>query len=140
MKQVEKIWAELSAKEVENTQEVELSEEQVELASAKEVASMASKVNALQKKVRKQTDTSEAKGEVAYRATLDLNESVSELKDLMSRLEKDMTTVTKQVKDLGMNVNDVPALKSSLDIIKDANQAMALGEREVKNQTKGFKV
>ena len=144
MKQVEKIWAELSAKEaskeVENTQEVELSEEQVELASAKEVASMASKVNALQKKVRKQTDTSEAKGEVAYRATLDLNESVSELKDLMSRLEKDMTTVTKQVKDLGMNVNDVPALKSSLDIIKDANQAMALGEREVKNQAKGFKV
>ena len=34
MKQVEKIWAELSAK---NTQEVELSEEQVELASAKEL-------------------------------------------------------------------------------------------------------
>ena len=140
MKQVEKIWAELSAKEVENTQEVELSEEQVELASAKEVASMASKVNALQKKVRKQTDTSEAKGEVAYRATLDLNESVSELKDLMSRLDKDMNDVSKQLKDLGMNPNDVPALSSSLDIIKDANQAMALGEREVKNQTKGFKV
>jgi hypothetical protein len=31
MKQVEKIWAELSAKQVENTQEVELSEEKVEL-------------------------------------------------------------------------------------------------------------
>ena len=140
MKKVESIWAELSAKAQEVSQEVELSEEQVELASAKEVASMASKVNALQKKVRKQTDTSEAKGEVAYRATLDLNESVSELKDLMSRLEKDMNDVSKQVKDLGMNPQDVPALKSSLDIIKDANQAMALGEREVKNQTKGFKV
>ena len=137
MKQVEKIWAELSAK---NTQEVELSEEQVELATAKEVASMASKVNALQKKVRKQTENSEAKGDVAYRATLDLNESVSELKDLMSRLDKDMNDVSKQLKDLGMNPNDVPALSSSLDIIKDANQAMALGEREVKNQAKGFKV
>lgn len=140
MKQVEKIWAELSAKEVENTQEVELSEEQVELASAKEVKSMASKVNALQKKVRKQTDNSEAKGDVAYRATLDLNESVSELKDLMSRLDKGMNDVSKQLKDLGMNPNDVPALSSSLDIIKDANQAIALGEREVKNQTRGFKV
>jgi len=137
MKKVEKIWAELSAK---NTQEVELSEEQVELATAKEVASMASKVNALQKKVRKQTENSEAKGDVAYRATLNLNESVSELKDLMSRLDKDMNDVSKQLKDLGMNPNDVPALSSSLDIIKDANQAMALGEREVKNQTKGFKV
>ena len=137
MKQVEKIWAELSEK---NTQEVELSEEQVELATAKEVASMASKVNALQKKVRKQTENSEAKGDVAYRATLNLNESVSELKDLMSRLDKDMNDVSKQLKDLGMNPNDVPALSSSLDIIKDANQAMALGEREVKNQTKGFKV
>ena len=140
MKSVQKLWAELSAKAQEVSKEVELSEEQVELATAKEVASMASKVNALQKKVRKQTENSEAKGDVAYRATLDLNESVSELKDLMSRLDKDMNDVSKQLKDLGMNPNDVPALSSSLDIIKDANQAMALGEREVKNQTKGFKV
>ena len=42
MKQVEKIWAELSAKaqeaskEVENTQEVELSEEQVELGAVED--------------------------------------------------------------------------------------------------------
>lgn len=142
MKKVESIWAELSAKaqEVENTQEVELTEEQVELASAKEVKSMATKVNSLQKKVRKQIDVSEAKGDVAYRATLDLNESVGELKDLMSRLEKDMTTVAKQVKELGMNPQDVPALSSSLDIINDGNQAIILGEREVKNQTRGFKV
>ena len=138
MKQVQKVWAELSAKEA--SKEVELSEEQVELASAKEVKSMATKVNSLQKKVRKQTDNSEAKGEVAYRATLDLNESVGELKDLMSRLDKGMNDVSKQLKDLGMNPNDVPALSSSLDIIKDANQAIALGEREVKNQTRGFKV
>ena len=136
-RKVVNVWAELSAKQ---NQEVELSEEKVELASAKEVASMASKVNALQKKVRKQTDTSEAKGEVAYRATLDLNESVSELKELMSTLAKDISTVAKQVKELGILPQDVPALQSSLDVIKDANQAMLLGEREVKNQTKGFKV
>ncbi|MCP3684755.1 MAG: hypothetical protein GY861_18970 [bacterium] len=140
MKKVESIWAELSAKAQEVSKEVELTEEQVELASAKEVKSMASKVNALQKKVRKQTDNSEAKGEVAYRATLDLNESVSELKDLMSRLNKDMNDVSKQLKDLGMNANDVPALSSSLDIIKDANQAVILGERQVKAESKGFKV
>ena len=135
MKRVEGVWAELSAK-----QEVELSENQVELASTKEVASMASKVNALQKKVRKQTDTSEAKGDVAYRATLDLNDSVSELKDLMSTLAKDVSIVAKQVKELGILPQAVPALQSSLDVIKDATQAVALGEREVKNQAKGFKV
>lgn len=134
MKQVEKIWAELSAKQVE------LSEGQVELATTKEVASMASKVNALQKKVYKQAENAEAKGDIAYRATLDLNDSVSELKDLMSILDKDMNNISKQLKDLGMNPNDVPSLSSSLDIIKAANQAVANGEREVKNQAKGFKV
>ena len=128
------------AKLAEQSQKVELSEEQVELATAKEVASMASKVDALQKKVYKQTENAEAKGDIAYRATLDLNDSVSELRDLMSILDKDMNNVSKQLKDLGMNPNDVPAISSSLDIIKVANQALANGEREVKNQAKGFKV
>ena len=47
MKKVESIWAELSAKQVENTQEVELSEEQkVELASGAKIAAALKKLKA----------------------------------------------------------------------------------------------
>ena len=138
MKKVESIWAELSAK---NTQEVELNEEQkVELANVKELKSMSSKANSLQKKVFKQIDNVEAKGDVAYRATLDLNDSVQELKNITKNFRKDFDIISKQMKQLGMNPDDVPGLSSALQILNDSEQAVALGERQVKSESKGFKV
>jgi len=135
MKKVEKLWADLSAKQVA------LSEEQkVELANIKELKSMSSKANSLQKKVFKQIDNVEAKGDVVYRATLDLNDSVQELKDITKNFRKDFDTISKQMKQLGLNPNDVPGLSSALQILNDSEQAVGLGERQIKAESKGFKV
>lgn len=140
MKKVESIWAELSAKAQEVSKEVELTEEQVELANVKELKSMSSKANSLQKKVFKQVDNVEAKADVAYRATLDLNDSVQELKNITKNFRKDFDTISKQMKQLGMNPDDVPGLSSALQILRDSEQAVILGERQVKAESKGFKV
>jgi len=97
MKQVEKIWAELSAKQVENTQEVELSEEQkVELAKIDDL--------------RKQLDEHMSKGQ---KFQSDLSSMASE----MSRRAQSLESISKEAEDLVQKAKELGIEDSSYSFV-----------------------
>ena len=118
---VEKIWAELSAKaaqEVENTQEVELSEEQVELASMSKLESIYKQLdNAMSNAERGTTDIQNAaiKGLKITEDGLNLaDEVLNEIKDIEAA-----------AKELGATV-DISGFQSGALSMKKALQNLSL--------------
>jgi predicted phage-related endonuclease len=98
MKQVEKVWAELSAKEqeVETPQEVELSEEQkVELSLLDDIKS---KINALKE------------------STADLGNDSREIISARSRMVKKIDTIESRIKPINSMISDYEAKLKDLGI------------------------
>ncbi len=128
MKQVEKIWAELSAKEVENTQEVELSEEQVELASVgeleKQITSMKSALDYFDKRIA-EGDTY-IKELVKYRNfSLDVYSKLSKVNPKMQEVaQKKLDEFEKAAKELGLSSNNVPQVKEIKRLISETEKSM----------------
>ncbi len=129
MKKVESIWAELSAKaqeaskEVENTQEVELSEEQVELASVKALKTY---IGYLEKgdgdllKLRNQMNAiSDKIGKISGEFTKKLNSHKGNIKNA----EGEVKDVMKALKDLGVDSGN-PDVQKAEATIKDAKQGL----------------
>ena len=92
MKKVESIWAELSAKQVENTQEVELSEEQkVELAIGDALSKMsleASEANSKMNNVLDEMYVPLRRVEKAISELQSGDDAMPYFKDFMSKLQK----------------------------------------------------
>ena len=120
MKQVEKIWAELSAKEVENTQEVELSEEQkVELgafedlnAEYKAIASRAPRakktiMSAISDlaKVADELDSVEKKAVKIYNAAKELG--ATDLMDKADTLEESASSLATSWGDIAVRLESL---------------------------------
>ena len=107
MKQVEKIWAELSAKaqEVETPQEVELSEEQkVELASVKIVEGLFEEgrqwLQGYKDDVKKMRSIAAGKNKEAAK--------------LASKMEQGAKSLLNSAEKIGMSVNDFPEAEATL--------------------------
>ena len=126
MKQVEKIWAELSAKaqEVETPQEVELSEEQkVELSLLDDIKS---KINALKE------------------STADLGDDSRDIISAQSRMVKKIDTIESGIKPIKSMISDYEARLKDLGIddmpkvIFNANNELARIRKKTEQFRKDF--
>ena len=145
MKQVEKIWAELSAKEVENTQKVELTEGQVELASAKEL-------NQLYKQIDRKIDGIKSNADKGVKANQNLRKAMesgrSVVKDFRSsitdveadiqRLDSAMKSFEKSIADLGMSPKDSPDWNGANAMMQQAQDVVSKYERQMKELVNTF--
>jgi hypothetical protein len=122
MKQVEKIWAELSAKEVENTQEVELSEEhKVELASGAKIAAALKKLKAASDRL--------GAADGIYKAVLAYGKVIADAASAKNEAMSVLEEYVKALAALDIKPNEAPAYKSSKAMIDKS-------EKTIKNATK----
>jgi len=106
MKQVQKIWAELSAKQVENTQEVELSEEQkVDLAL---IDDLRARAGAIQKDLSNLSSSGNELSDMKRK----MQKMVSSLSDSVSAQQKEINKASQAMDELGVD-------KSSLKYYND---------------------
>jgi len=129
MKQVQKIWADLSAKQVDNTQEVELSEEQqVELASVgeleKQIKGMKSALVFFDKRIAE--GDKYIKELIKYRNfSLDVYSTLSKVNPKMQEVAKGkLDKFEKAAKELGVSVNSVPQVKEIKQLISETEKSM----------------
>ena len=119
MKQVEKIWAELSAKaqEVETPQEVELSEEQkVELASG---AKLASAAKALQKAVEKIGGA-----DAMYKALISFGKVIADASQAQNEANAQLEAYAKALAELDIKPNEAPAYKNVSKMVKESEGSL----------------
>ena len=124
MKQVEKIWAELSAKaqEVETPQEVELSEEQkVELNSVGELKGLisdAKRIISLQEDGLKMAEKAEAQFKEVMKVVNDAEEitreAIIQSGNKTTEIEKVLSKLEDSANELGINYNDIDGWTDSL--------------------------
>lgn len=152
MKKVESIWAELSAKaqEVENTQEVELSEEQkVELALTDRVVVMADKLRASEKVMNKRLDshfTAVREIEKAVDQLMNPNDLQDTFKTFMSNLDdlerahqEALQNIKDVENDLGVSIpmpSELSNVVKLLQRFQDAEQQM---RREINEYSQAYK-
>ena len=106
MKKVESIWAELSAKQVENTQEVELSEEQkVDLAL---IDDLRARAGAIQKDLSNLSSSGNELADMKRK----MQKMVSSLSDSVSAQQKEINKASQAMDELGVD-------KSSLKYYND---------------------
>jgi len=128
MKKVENIWAELSAKAQEVSKEVELTEEQVELASVgdleKQITGMKSALDYFDKRIA-EGDTY-IKELVKYRNfSLDVYSKLSKVNPKMQEVaQKKLDEFEKAAKELGVSANNVPQVKEIKRLISETEKSM----------------
>lgn len=110
MKQVEKIWAELSAK---NTQEVELSEEKVELALADNLAKYAKGVNPYINEGDSLISSAEKMLNEIKSIKSKLQTTANDMNSLADRSASDLVAFEKAAKELGIDPNSNADYKSA---------------------------
>ena len=128
MKKVESIWAELSAKAQEVSKEVELTEEQVELASVGELEKQITDM----KRALKFFDERIAEGDtyikelVKYRNfSLDVYSTLSKITPKMQEgAQKKLDEFEKAAKELGLSSNSVPQVKEIKRLISETEKSM----------------
>ena len=128
MKKVEKLWAELSAKAQEVSKEVELTEEQVELASVGELEKQITDM----KRALKFFDERIAEGDtyikelVKYRNfSLDVYSKLSKITPKMQEgAQKKLDEFEKAAKELGLSSNNVPQVKEIKRLISETEKSM----------------
>ena len=128
MKKVESIWAELSAKSQEVSKEVELTEEQVELASVgeleKQITDMKRALDYFDKRIA-EGDTY-IKELVKYRNfSLDVYSKLSKITPKMQEgAQKKLDEFEKAAKELGLSSNSVPQVKEIKRLISVTEKSM----------------
>ena len=128
MKSVQKIWADLSAKAQEVSKEVELTEEQVELASVgeleKQITGMKSALDYFDKRIA-EGDTY-IKELVKYRNfSLDVYSKLSKVNPKMQEVaQKKLDEFEKAAKELGLSSNNVPQVKEIKRLISETEKSM----------------
>ena len=128
MKSVQKIWADLSAKAQEVSKEVELTEEQVELASVgeleKQITGMKSALDFFDKRIA-EGDTY-IKELVKYRNfSLDVYSTLSKINPKMQEAaQKKLDEFEKAAKELGLSSNNVPQVKEIKRLISETEKSM----------------
>jgi len=128
MKKVESIWAELSAKAQEVSKEVELTEEQVELASVgeleKQITDMKRALDYFDKRIA-EGDTY-IKELVKYRNfSLDVYSKLSKITPKMQEgAQKKLDEFEKAAKELGLSSNSVPQVKEIKRLISETEKSM----------------
>jgi hypothetical protein len=128
MKKVESIWAELSAKSQEVSKEVELTEEQVELASVgeleKQITDMKRALDYFDKRIA-EGDTY-IKELVKYRNfSLDVYSKLSKITPKMQEgAQKKLDEFEKAAKELGLSSNSVPQVKEIKRLISETEKSM----------------
>jgi hypothetical protein len=128
MKKVEKLWAELSAKAQEVSKEVELTEEQVELASVgeleKQITDMKRALDYFDKRIA-EGDTY-IKELVKYRNfSLDVYSKLSKITPKMQEgAQKKLDEFEKAAKELGLSSNSVPQVKEIKRLISETEKSM----------------
>ena len=128
MKKVESIWAELSAKAQEVSKEVELTEEQVELASVGELEKQITDM----KRALKFFDERIAEGDtyikelIKYRNfSLDVYSTLSKITPKMQEgAQKKLDEFEKAAKELGLSSNNVPQVKEIKRLISETEKSM----------------
>ena len=122
MKSVQKLWAELSVKEVQ------LTEEQVELASVgdleKQITGMKSALDYFDKRIA-EGDTY-IKELVKYRNfSLDVYSTLSKINPKMQEVaQKKLDEFEKAAKELGLSSNNVPQVKEIKRLISETEKSM----------------
>ena len=128
MKQVESIWAELSANGQEVSKEVELTEEQVELASVgeleKQITDMKRALDYFDKRIS-EGDTY-IKELVKYRNfSLDVYSKLSKVNPKMQEVaQKKLDEFEKAAKELGLSSNNVPQVKEIKRLISETEKSI----------------
>ena len=128
MKSVQKIWADLSAKAQEVSKEVELTEEQVELASVgeleKQITDMKRALDFFDKRIA-EGDTY-IKELVKYRNfSLDVYSTLSKINPKMQEAaQKKLDEFEKAAKELGLSSNNVPQVKEIKRLISETEKSM----------------
>ena len=128
MKKVEKLWAELSAKAQEVSKEVELTEEQVELASVgeleKQITDMKRALDYFDKRIA-EGDTY-IKELIKYRNfSLDVYSTLSKITPKMQEgAQKKLDEFEKAAKELGLSSNNVPQVKEIKRLISETEKSM----------------
>jgi hypothetical protein len=148
MKKVEKLWAELSAKQVENTQEVELSEEQkVELSSVAEIKQIQGKMNNLNGSSNNSLGRAQKNIEAVARAKEDIRDSIRDMEQDISDASKFMkegkaalSSFKKMAKELGLDATsskeykelEITVTNDMVDILNDSKETL----KELKSYAK----
>lgn len=128
MNKVENIWAELSANAQEVSKEVELTEEQVELASVgeleKQITGMKRALDFFDKRIA-EGDTY-IKELVKYRNfSLDVYSTLSKINPKMQEAaQKKLDEFEKAAKELGLSSNNVPQVKEIKRLISETEKSM----------------
>lgn len=120
MKQVEKIWSEMAAKQ-------ELASKKVDLSNAKEVNKMYKQIDNAISTVKKQYDAAEkAKTELdnvkkkARQVASDFSSSVNSLDADYERLDSSLLRFEQALKDLGVSPKDSPDYNGGASILQQA--------------------
>ena len=121
MKKVESIWAELSAKQVENTQEVELTEEvKIELASDDVLWYNRETENVLNK--LKPSDKLES-------IVKSMSGDISDAEKFLSEFESEMKKRKGKLEELGFNTSQDKVYSYSEGAIKVLNREISSGKK-----------
>ncbi len=122
MKKVESIWAELSAKSQEASQEVELSEEnKVELASGAKIAAALKKLKAASDRL--------GGADGIYKAVVSYGKVIADASAAKNEAEGVLEEYVKALAALDIKPNEAPAYKSSKAMIDKS-------QKTIKNATK----
>lgn len=148
MKQVQKIWAELSAKQVENTQEVELSEEQkVELASVAEIKQIQGKMNNLNGASNSSLGKAQKSIQAVAKAKEDVRDSIRDMEEDIADASKfikegkaALSAFKKMAKELGLDATsskeykelEITVTNDMVDILNDSKETL----KELKSYAK----
>ena len=146
MKQVEKIWAELSAKEV--SQEVELSEEQkVELSSVAEIKQIQGKMNNLNGSSNNSLGKAQKSIQAVAKAKEDIRDSIRDMEQDIADASKfikegnaALSSFKKMAKELGLDATsskeykelEITVTNDMVDIINDSKETL----KELKSYAK----
>ena len=117
MKQVEKIWAELSAKEA--SKEVELSEEKVELSVAQDLQKGITKVSAEIKKMQSAMSSFEKAQDVFEDAKDALRSAMRDSGDVENAQIDIVNNAETSAKELGVDVSAIKGYKELVDGIEE---------------------
>ena len=126
MKQVEKVWAELSAKaqEVETPQEsTELSEE-VKLASVKALKTYITRLEKGDSDLQKSRDKILAEADKIGKMGLEFSRKLSSYEGNIENAEEELKNVVKALKDLGVDSGS-PDVQKAEAAIKDAKSGVS---------------
>ena len=124
MQRVEKIWQELSAQPQE-----------INLSKIDDIKAMASKLDSLQKQAWKLRDDALQKDADSYFANKKMVQALDELEKLSNRLSKEVSELGRDIKDMGINPSQVPALSDALQPLSEAESLIPLAKGEANKRT-----